>query len=266
LRFFDHFLKGANKGWDKQPSVQLKVRTVEDFILRHENEWPLARTKWTELPLALSNLTLGGTEDTGAQELSFKARSRGVRLTSDPFAAETEITGPVALRLFVSSTTTDADIFATVNLLDSDGKEVLFASAFEPRAPLTQGWLRLSRRKIDAAKSRPWRPWHSHDEIQPLLPGEVYTVDIEIWPTSIVVPVGYRLALTIQGQDYDHGLPERRLAYGREQFGSGPYWHEHPGDRDKPEYDGITTLVSKAGARPFLLVPVVPPKSNDSNQ
>jgi predicted acyl esterase len=123
--------------------------------------------------------------------------------------------------------------------------------------------LRLSHRKTDPAKSHPWRPWHSHEEIDPLVPGEVYGVDIEIWPTSIVVPVGYRLALTIQGQDYDHGIPERSSAYGREQFGSGPYWHEHPGDRDKPEYDGTTTLVSRKGSRPILLIPVIPPKAND---
>jgi predicted acyl esterase len=265
LRFFDHFLKGADNGWDKQPPVQLKVRRVDEFVIRHENEWPIARTTWTEWPLTLSGLKLGGEADCDIKDVSFKARSRGIRFTSDPFSTETEITGPVALRLFVSSSTTDADIFATVNLLDPHGKEVLFASAFEPRAPVTQGWLRLSHRKTDPAKSHPWRPWHSHEEIDPLVPGEVYAVDIEIWPTSIVVPVGYRLALTIQGQDYDHGLPERSSAYGREQFGSGPYWHEHPGDRDKPEYDGVTTLVSRERSRPFLLIPLVPPKANDSN-
>ncbi len=265
LRFFDHFLMGADNGWDRQPVVQLKVRRVDDFVLRHEDEWPLARTEWTELPLALSDLRLGGDGDADTKEVSFKARSPGIRFVTHSFAAETEITGPVALRLFVSSTTTDADIFATFSLLDPAGKEVLFASAFEPRAPLTQGWLRASHRKTDAAKSRPWRPWHTHDQVEPLVPGQVYGVDIEIWPTSIVVPLGYRLALTVQGRDYDHGLPDRTPAYGREQFGSGPYWHEHPGDRDKPEYDGTTTLVSTPGARPFLLVPVVPPKSNTGN-
>lgn len=264
LRFFDHFLKGADNGWDKQPPVQLKVRTVDDFILRHESEWPLARTKWTELPLGLANLSLGETKDAGEHMVSFDARSSGIRFLSAPFVAETEMTGPVALRLFVSSTTADADIFATLNLLDPAEQEVLFASAFEPRAPLTQGWLRLSQRKTDATKSRPWRPWHTHDQIEPLTPGEVYAVDIEIWPTSIVIPAGYKLALTIQGQDYDHGLPDRTPAYGREQFGSGPYWHEHPGDRDKPQFSGITTLVSTEGSRPHLLVPVIPPKGGDS--
>lgn len=265
LRFFDHFLKGADNGWDRQPAVQLKVRRVGDFVMRHEDEWPLARTEWTELPLALSDLRLGGDGDADTKQVSFKARSPGIRFVSHSFAAETEITGPVSLRLFVSSTTTDADIFATFSLLDPAGKEVLFASAFEPRAPLTQGWLRASHRNIDAAKSRPWRPWHTHDHVEPLVPGQVYGLDIEIWPTSIVIPVGYQLALTVQGCDYDHGLPDRTPAYGREQFGSGPYWHEHPGDRDKPEFDGTTTLVSAPGARPFLLVPVVPPKSNTGN-
>jgi uncharacterized protein len=257
LRFFDHFLKGLDNGWDKQPPVQLKVRTVDGFFIRHENEWPLARTDWTPLTLNLSRLGLGGGGDSKIAEVSFKARSGGIRLTTEPFLKETEITGPVALRLYVSSSTSDADIFATLNLLTPTGEEVLFASASDPHAPVTQGWLRLSHRRTDAAKSRPWRPWHSHDQVEPLVPGVVYCIDIEIWPTSIVVPVGYRLALTLQGQDYDHGLPQRSLAYGRELFGSGPFWHEHPGDRDKPQYDGITTLISKEGARPFLLVPII---------
>ena len=48
-RFFDYFLKGERNGWDKQPRVQLNVRHPnEKFVLRDENEWPLARTQWTK--------------------------------------------------------------------------------------------------------------------------------------------------------------------------------------------------------------------------
>src|SRR6266487_4501488 len=51
-RFFDHFLKGAANGWDRQARVQLQVRHPgEKFVLRHENEWPLARTTWTHFHL-----------------------------------------------------------------------------------------------------------------------------------------------------------------------------------------------------------------------
>ena len=49
-RFFDHFLKGEDNGWDKQPKVLLNVRHPgEKFVLRAENEWPLARTQWTKI-------------------------------------------------------------------------------------------------------------------------------------------------------------------------------------------------------------------------
>src|SRR6185369_1770841 len=44
-RFFDHFLKGADNAWKRQPRVQLQVRHVDRFVERHENEWPLARTR-----------------------------------------------------------------------------------------------------------------------------------------------------------------------------------------------------------------------------
>jgi hypothetical protein len=260
LRFFDHFLKSADNGWDTQPPVQLKVRHVDGFSVRRESEWPLARTQWTRFYLDLTGgaLTRDAPGPTG--RLSFEARSAGVSLLSAPFEEETEITGPSVLKLFAASSTADADIFATVRLIDPDGSEVLFASAFEPRAPLTQGWLRMSHRRTDPARSLSWRPWHPHDASEPLTPGEVYEADVEVWPTSIIVPAGYRVGLVVQGQDYDHGLPDRTPAYGREQFGSGPYWHEHPGDRDRPEYAGTTTLVCDEGRRPYLLLPVVPPR------
>ena len=48
-KFFGHFLKGENTGWDKQPRVSLNIRRPgEKFELRAENEWPLARTQWTK--------------------------------------------------------------------------------------------------------------------------------------------------------------------------------------------------------------------------
>ena len=63
------------------------------------------------------------------------------------------------------------------------GKEVTFIGSNDPRVPVGLGWLRASHRKLDPKKSLPYRPWHSHDEIQPLKPGEPVELDIEIWPT-----------------------------------------------------------------------------------
>ncbi|WP_037078289.1 CocE/NonD family hydrolase [Pseudonocardia spinosispora] len=258
-RFFDHFLKGENNGWDSRPPVQLKVRTPDSFFVREEQEWPLARTHWTPFYLDLDSGALTEEPSAGTQEVSFEARSSGILFTLPTLTQELELTGPAALKLFVASSTPDADLFVTMHLFDPDGAEVLFPTAFEPHGPLAQGWLRVSHRALDTDRSLPYRPWHSHTAPSPLTPGDTYEVDVEIWPLSIVAPAGHRIGLSVRGQDYTHDLPgEPELTYGRELRGSGAYWHELPGDRDHPDYSGRTTLSSRAGQRPYVLLPVIP--------
>ena len=122
-----------------------------------------------------------------------------------PCRAETEITGPLAaLTLRVSSSTEDADLFVVLRVFTPDLREVTFQGAIDPHTPIAQGWLRASHRKLDPTLSLPYRPYHSHDERQPLRPGEVVELRIEIWPTSIVVPAGYRIGLTVRGRDYEY--------------------------------------------------------------
>ena len=259
-RFFDHFLKGDDNGFEDQPRVQLQVRHPDHFELRHEDEWPLARTAWTPYYLDLAGSGLAPEAPAEASTAAYEPRRSRLQLRTAPFAEATEITGPVALKLFVSSATSEADLFVTLSLFRPDGTEVLWSSAMEPKAPLTQGWLRTTLRRTDPERSLPHRPWHTYDTPEPLTPGEVYEVDVEVWPTCIVVPEGYVLGLTVEGTDYDHGLPDPKLHYGRPQTGSGPYWHEYPGDRDRPELDGTVTLHSEPGREPYLLLPVVPAK------
>ena len=258
-RFFDRFLKDADNGWDRTARVQLKVRTPEGFIRRDEHEWPLGRTRWTRLYLDLASGGLAEAEPRGSAQASFAARHNTLMFRTSPLAEPSEITKPAALKLFVSSSTNDADLFITMHLFDPDGEEVLFTTAFEPRAPLTQGWLRMSHRALDPQRSLPYRPWHPHDRLETLEPGHTYEADVEIWPTSVIAPAGYSLGVSVRGIDYVHGLPgQHHVAYGREMLGSGPYWHEHPGDRDRTPFDGTTTLHSESGRRPYLLLPVIP--------
>ncbi len=76
----------------------------------------------------------------------------------------------MAARLFVSSTATDADLFCVLRVFAPGGEEVTFPGAIDPHTPVGQGWLRLSHRKLDPELSTPYRPYHSHDESQPLIP------------------------------------------------------------------------------------------------
>jgi predicted acyl esterase len=258
-RFFDHFLKGANNGWDKQPRVQLQVRHPgEKFVLRHENEWPLARTQWTRFYLGMDGLSLS-RHPSNEGFVTYSAAGEGVTFSMPPLEREMEITGPSALKLFVSSSTADADIFAVLRVFDPDGKEISFQGALDPKTPIGQGWLRASHRKLDPKRSLAYRPFHTHDEKQPLKPGEVVELDVEVWPTCIVVPKGWRIALTIRGKDYDHGGESASLTNMKNPMrGCGPFIHDDPADRPPAVFGGDVTLHFGAKRQAHLLLPVIP--------
>jgi hypothetical protein len=259
-RFFDYFLKDDNNGWEKQPRVQLQVRHIDHFIERHENEWPIARARWTRFYLEPGRLGLAPTPVSSDKSLAYDALGDGVTFSTPPLDAETEITGPSALKLFVSSWTADADIFAILRVFDPDGREVVFQGALDPHTPIGQGWLRASHRKLDPAMSTAYRPYHTHDEIQPLRPGEIAELDIEIWPTCIVVPAGYRIALTLRGKDYEYDGPGATLSNMKNVMrGCGPFLHDEPDDRPPAVFGGQVTLYFGPNQPAHLLLPVIPP-------
>ena len=259
-RFFGYFLKGENTGWNEQPRVALNIRHPDEkFVLRGENEWPLARTQWTRYFLQPSGLTLGPNASVAETVLSYETTGEGLTFRTPPFTESLEITGPIATKLWVSSETTDADLFLILRLFDPAGKEVTFIGANDPRVPIGLGWLRASQRKLDPLKSRPYRPWHSHDEEWPLKPGDPVELDIEIWPTCIVVPPGYRLALTVRGRDYE--VDGRDAALPNAPYpmkGVGPFLHIDSDDRSAAIFASQNSLHFAAGKQPYLLLPIIP--------
>src|SRR5712675_167132 len=197
-RFFARFLKGDERAWSGQPRVQLQVRHMDRFVERHENEWPIARTRWTKFHLDPARHSLGPEAPKAATSVTYDALGDGVTFISAPLHSESELTGPLAARLFVSSSTTDADLFLVFRVFSPDMREVVFMGAIDPHTPVAQGWLRASHRKLDPKLSTEYRPYHSHDRPQPLKPGEVVQLDVELWPTSIAVPAGHRVALSVR--------------------------------------------------------------------
>ena len=259
-RFFGHFLKGEDTGWEQQPRVALNVRHPgEKFVLRGENEWPLARTQWTQYFLRPEGLALTSERPATTTTLTYDTSGDGLIFRTPPRDTSFEITGPITAKLWVSSPTIDADLFLALRLFDPAGKEVTFVGSNDPRVPIGLGWLRASHRKLDPAKSLPYRPWHSHDEEWPLWPGEPVELDVEIWPTSIVVPPGYRLALNIRGRDYevdgkDVGLPNAPYP----MKGVGPFLHIDADDRPDSIFATRNTLHFAPGREPCLLLPIIP--------
>jgi predicted acyl esterase len=257
LRFFDHYLKGGKGDWKNQSKVQLQVRHVDKFVERPENEWPLARTQWTKMYLSGNSLS---SSPGNSKTISFDAMGDGVTFVSEPFEKETELTGPIAAKLKVSSSTEDADLFLVLRVFTADLREVTFVGAIDPHTPIAQGWLRASHRKLDAKLSKEYRPYHTHDELQKLKPGQPEDLDIEILPTCIVVPAGYRLALSVRGKDYEwqKSTGAKLSNFKNELLGCGPFLHNEPRDRPAAVFSGKTTLHLDSNSH--VLLPVIPPK------
>ncbi|MPZ37068.1 MAG: CocE/NonD family hydrolase [Rhizobiales bacterium] len=258
-RFFGHFLKGEDTGWDQQPRVSLNIRRPgETFTLRGEKEWPLARTRWTKYYLWPSG-RLDTDVPTHERAISYETRGDGLTFHTPPMADELEITGPVAAKLWLSSDTTDADVFLVLRVFDPDGKEVTFIGSNDPHTPVGLGWLRASHRKLDPVETLPYRPWHTHDEEWPLEPGKPVELDIEVWPTSIVVPPGCRLGLTVRGKDYEYAGGDAALPNAMYPMkGVGPFTHTDPADRPPAIFGGTNVLHFAADKMPYLLLPIIP--------
>jgi predicted acyl esterase len=262
-RFFDHFLKGEKNGWDKQPKVQLNIRHPgERFVRRHENEWPLARTQWTKFYLDPAGKALSAQPLAQAGKTEYEASGSGVTFSTPPLERETEITGPMMARLHLSSSTKDTDLFLIVRVFDPAGKELTFMGSTDPNTPIANGWLRASHRRLDPQRSKPWRPYHPHDRAEPLTPGEIYECDVEIVTSCIVVPAGWRVALTVRGKDYEYEgeLTEfgKKFHYGTR--GTGGMTHNDPDSRPADVFGGKVTLHSGGGRESYLLLPIIPPK------
>ena len=271
LRFCDHWLKGIDTGIMDEPPVKLLIRKGGrgNEFWRSENEWPLKRTKWTKFYLAPTARkqakTVEGrlatvapkmgtsvtypatiTSNAGVASASWSAATvgtlarSGITFETEPMPQDMEVTGPVNLVLWVSSTDEDMDIHATIRNIDADGNDVWEVGQQGQPVAVARGWLRVSHRKLDPKLSKPWRPYLAHDEQQWLKPNEVARVEVEIWPTCMVFAKGHRIRLDIQPRD---------------GVGAPPYTHYHG------QYNAGSNTVYAGGARAsYLLLPVIPIK------
>jgi putative CocE/NonD family hydrolase len=275
LRWFDYWLKGIDTGIMDEPPVKLLIRTgggtSKDYQFRFENEWPLARTQWTKFylradrsdpvadvmgvegglgdkaPASEKTITYSATGMTKAGVASASStmtsggpmNRTGVSFQTEPLAEDTEVTGPVKLVLWVSSTQKDMDIFATIRNIGPDGKDVWEVGQQGQQVPVAKGWLRASHRKLDQERSLPYRPFHTHDERWWLKPGEVVECEIEIWPTGMVFRKGHRIRLDIQPRD---------------GAGSAPYLH-YPAAYN---VGGMNTIYTGGDRASYLVLPIIP--------
>jgi uncharacterized protein len=203
--FFAYTLKEQRDAMKDTPAVRLERR--RSFLksdVRGESAWPLKDARPWQLFLDASS---GALEENVPRNNSVaeyaSTRKDDQAEFSCSFAKDTEITGSMALKLWVSSPgAEDLDLFVTVHKLDGRGREVYFPgfNGFSKDC-VAKGWLRASLRQLDAERSTTFRPWHNLKERQPIPPGEIVPVEIEIQPSSTLFEAGTSLRLVIRGRD-----------------------------------------------------------------
>ena len=202
--FLDHFLKGENNGFERRPRVRLAVRrSKEDADIRGEESWPPDRVRCTPLFLDIEHGLLTPDAPPDEQSRHYDAETRAAVEFTLRFDRRTEVTGPMALTLWVAAEDADdLDLYVGVRKFDRDGHEVLFYGKDGIHdGVVALGWLRVSQRHLDPERSKPGRPFLSHDRSEKIRPGEVVAVEIEILPSSTLFEPGESLRLVIGGRE-----------------------------------------------------------------
>ena len=205
-RFFDHFLKGEPNGWETTPRVRLAVRRSRDVCdIRTTTDWPLPEVTYVMLYLdaVTGTLTPELPANEGVVQYDPRGGPRDRASFVYSFEHDTELTGGMTLRLWGSTSEgDDMDLFVLLRKFDATGKEVFFYgyNGFANDG-VAKGWLRVSHRALDPERSRPGRPWHTHRQRQPVQPGEVVPVEIEVLASSTHFEAGTRLCVEVLGHD-----------------------------------------------------------------
>ena len=213
LRWFDYWLKDIDTGVTDEPPVRLFVMGENRW--RGEQEWPLARTQYTRYYLhaaAPANTRNGGgtlstyppgdePPDTYTYDPKDPAATLGgntliipqgvadqgpvedrqdvLVYTSEALERDLEVTGPIQVHLFASSSAVDTDF--TAKLVDVR----------------LDGYARNLQDGIIRARFRT-----SGSEPSLIEPGRVYEFGIDLWSTSHLFKTGHRIRVEISSSNF----------------------------------------------------------------
>ncbi|MGH9084796.1 MAG: CocE/NonD family hydrolase [Acidimicrobiales bacterium] len=233
-RFYDHFLKGEDNGWEDRPRVRVWWEAGRDGA--RAPGWVTALDHWSathrivdgELtPFALALRAGGGlTEEPAGAEPPSRyvyapvAGSQGVgnarygygslpdrylwdvpppegtaaAFTTEPLAEDVTLLGSASVDLWLQAVAPDVDLQVTLTEVRPDGQEVF----------VQQGWLRASQRSLDEARSTALLPVQTHqaEDAARLAPGEATLARVEVFPFGHVLRAGSRLRVWVDAPTF----------------------------------------------------------------
>jgi len=194
LRWYDHWLKGIDTGIMDEPPIKLWIGGVNRY--RYENEWPLARTEFTKLyiqqyrQLATAEPVFQNKEPDAFCHNPFDLKTLedapSLVYATQPLNQPLEITGPIAVNLYISLDREDGNIL--IELLDE--------IPGGPQIPVTMASLKASHRTLDKNESLHYKPMHDHTKAIPVKPGEIYEYSLSMSCSHVFMP-GHRLVLKV---------------------------------------------------------------------
>jgi putative CocE/NonD family hydrolase len=248
MRFFDYWLKDIDNGIMDEPPVRVQVRTGNAAVYTlNEQEWPIARTEYVKYYLDAQHSDWTGDEhgrrmfrlaptapsdersttwdaflDLGMAVPAPLGRvggtprwATGISFISDPMSEDMTLVGYMKAGLWVSSSSTDLDVHISLRVIDADDRELRYEAIVLPMDPnfahpVGAGSLKVSHRRLDAARSTDYLPVHTHTEADyaPLDPGEIVEIEVGLAPSTALIRKGYRLQLDIQPSS-PAGIPSR---------------------------------------------------------
>ncbi len=160
--FYQKFLKNEFSEVDSWPPVRIEIRdgAYEGYV-RDEQEWPIKRTRFAQRYLQASAGRISDELQYEHSNVTYDALSTTENAQFVyTFKEETELTGSMRLRLWVSTTESDdLDLFVQLDKLNLDGQKVSFvAFSMFDTGPLGLGWLRASHRELDLGLTRKLYP------------------------------------------------------------------------------------------------------------
>jgi predicted acyl esterase len=241
------------------------------YYWQYEDDWPIPRTQYTKYYLDCSPASWKGdgkrndfmrllmvppeneASSTYSADVEWSpdtAWSYGVSFVSVPMPNDILLAGYMKLVIWVSSTTYDMQLHASVRVIDENDMEVSYPIAMSnPTSsmffPIGWGALKISHRKLDPEKSTEYRPYHTHlkDDYPPLTPNEPVEAEVELWPTTALVRKGHRI----------------RLDIGPAQ-GSGIGMKIHDVTDNKYREGAYNSIYTGPDHISYLQLPVIPPK------
>lgn len=216
VRWMDYWLKGERNGIMDEPPVRLFVMGENKW--RSEQEWPLARARYTNYYFNSGGKANGVTGDgslttrapggsgpadtfvydprnpvmTKGGNLMFKPlqagpfdqaesekRSDVLIFTTPPLDRDVEVSGPLTVTLYASSSAIDTDFTAKLTDVHPDGKSY----------NLADGIIRARYR-------------NSFEKPEMMVPGQVYKFEISLWSTSNLFKKGHRIRVAISSSNF----------------------------------------------------------------